>query len=229
MALVAVVLSAFAGASVAAVTATGQPGHHTTTAPRVAPDPVPTASAPVQAIPGAKLVAAAEYLGVSMTELTAELQEGKTLAQIADETPGRSADGLIKVLIEKRRAQLDQALASLPKRVTQSVRKKGAPTANGTGMREAALAYLGISAGQLAHDLRAGQTLGDIAEATAGHSREGLAKALYAARQRQLENAVKAGRLSDAARHVRLSHVQRRVNRVLARTKRHGRHHAGSH
>lgn len=227
MALVAVVLSAFAGASVAAVTAAGKPAHHNETqTSAVAPGPVPTSSAPVQPIPGEKLLAAAGYLGISMTQLNAELREGKTLAQIANATPGRSEAGLIKALVEKRREQLARAAAALPKRVAAAVRKKGGPASSNAGLREVARAYLGISAAQLAKDLRAGETLGDIAEATPGHSREGLMKALFAARQHQLDTAVQSGRLSEAARRVRLAHAQRRVERVIARTKRRPHSHA---
>jgi imidazolonepropionase-like amidohydrolase len=46
--------------------------------------------------------AAAGYLGISLTALTQQLRTGTTLAQIADATPGRSAEGLIDTLVQVR-------------------------------------------------------------------------------------------------------------------------------
>ncbi len=58
------------------------------------------------------LPAAARYLGVSATRLRAELQSGRSLAQIADATPGKSASGLIEARVNAREATIKQALAS---------------------------------------------------------------------------------------------------------------------
>src|SRR6185312_15130155 len=41
------------------------------------------------------LKAAAGYLGLTVAQLRADLKAGKTLAQVADATPGKSADGLV--------------------------------------------------------------------------------------------------------------------------------------
>jgi hypothetical protein len=45
------------------------------------------------------LEAAASYLGTTADALRAQLQSGKTLAQIADATSGKSAQGLIDALV----------------------------------------------------------------------------------------------------------------------------------
>jgi hypothetical protein len=58
------------------------------------------------------LPAAARYLGVSATRLRAELESGRSLAQIADATPGKSASGLIEARVSAREATIKQALAS---------------------------------------------------------------------------------------------------------------------
>lgn len=52
------------------------------------------------------LARAAAYLGVSRARLHSELQSGRTLAQIADATSGRSATGLIDALLSTRARQL---------------------------------------------------------------------------------------------------------------------------
>lgn len=49
---------------------------------------------------------AAAYLGVSRARLHSELQSGRTLAQLADATSGRSATGLIDALLSTRQRRL---------------------------------------------------------------------------------------------------------------------------
>jgi hypothetical protein len=49
--------------------------------------------------PGPGLDAAATYLGISQTSLFTQLRSGKTLAQVADATTGKSAAGLIAALV----------------------------------------------------------------------------------------------------------------------------------
>lgn len=49
--------------------------------------------------PRPELAAAATYLGISEGALRSDLQSGKTLAQIADATSGKSASGLIDALV----------------------------------------------------------------------------------------------------------------------------------
>jgi hypothetical protein len=56
--------------------------------------------------------AAARYLGVSPARLRAELRSGRSLAQIADATAGRSASGLIDARVRAREATVAQAAAS---------------------------------------------------------------------------------------------------------------------
>jgi hypothetical protein len=46
------------------------------------------------------------YLGLTAAQLRAEIRSGKTLAQIANSTPGRSEAGLIKAIVAVRRARL---------------------------------------------------------------------------------------------------------------------------
>ncbi len=58
------------------------------------------------------LPASARYLGISPAQLRAELQAGRSLAQIADATPGKSASGLIDARVSSREAAIKAALAS---------------------------------------------------------------------------------------------------------------------
>ncbi len=49
--------------------------------------------------PGHLAAAAAGYLGVSLAQLRSELHAGKTLAELAAATPGKSHDGLLAALV----------------------------------------------------------------------------------------------------------------------------------
>jgi len=65
--------------------------------------PAPDAStAPAKpdkhAMLGEAMSAAATYLGVSTSDLKTQMQSGKSLADIANATPGKSRDGLITAL-----------------------------------------------------------------------------------------------------------------------------------
>ena len=52
------------------------------------------------------------YLGLTREQLRAELRAGKTLAQIADATPGRSATGLREAIVAALRTRLDGKVAA---------------------------------------------------------------------------------------------------------------------
>jgi hypothetical protein len=81
------------------------------------------------------LATAAAYLGLSKTALASELQSGKTLAQIANATAGKSSNGLIEALEAARKARLTAAAARLPKRVESEVNRAGGPGAGEAGAR----------------------------------------------------------------------------------------------
>jgi hypothetical protein len=52
------------------------------------------------------------YLGVSKDAIKAQLASGKTLAQIADATPGKSAAGLVDYVAAAAKTKLDTWVAS---------------------------------------------------------------------------------------------------------------------
>ena len=83
------------------------------------------------------LDAAASYLGMTEAELRAELEDGKSLAEVA-KAEGKSVDGLVQALVagaEKRladavadgrltQAQADQIESDLEERVTELVNRE---------------------------------------------------------------------------------------------------------
>ena len=56
--------------------------------------------------------AAMKYLGLTQQELFTQLQSGKTLAQIANATSGKSASGLIDAMVTAQRNAIDAAVKS---------------------------------------------------------------------------------------------------------------------
>ena len=153
--------------------------------------------------PGDELVAAAAYLGTTPASLLTQLQAGHTLAQIAGATSGKSVAGLVSALVAAEKtelaaavtaakltqAQADTITATLQQRFTDfvnGVRPAGGPPGGGhfghgpgPGLGTAAT-YLGISQTSLFTQLKAGKTLAQIANATAGKSAAGLIAALVA-------------------------------------------------
>jgi hypothetical protein len=159
------------------------------------------------------LAAASSYLGVPVGQLEAQLARGRSLAQVADATAGKSAAGLTAALLAEKRQRLDRLANHLSQRVQAEVNRAGGPGALATGARPGggralfagrrsvgfvAAAYLGIRATQLQSELRAGRTLAQVASATAGKSPAGLVDAIVAARRERLLAAAAAGRLSKA-------------------------------
>jgi hypothetical protein len=75
--------------------------------------------------------------------------------------------------------------------------------------------YLGLQPGEIRADLRTGQTLAQIANATPGKSASGLVDAITAAVKTKLDAAVAAKRLSATTESAILAHVNDRVTTVV--------------
>lgn len=88
------------------------------------------------------------------------------------------------------------------------------------GDLQAAASYIGVSRSQLRSDLRGGKTLADVAQARGGHSTAGLLDALLAAKRRQLEAGVAAGKLSKQQQGARLKSLRRRAEAEIRRARR---------
>jgi hypothetical protein len=132
------------------------------------------------------LASAASYLGLSAPQLRDELRSGKSLAQIADTTAGKSEAGLIAVLEAARKQKLAAATAGVTARVTAEVDAVGGPRSR-SGLERwhrqllgSSASYLGLGKSRLAAELHSGKTLAQIAKGTAGKSEAGLIEALVA-------------------------------------------------
>jgi len=104
---------------------------------------------PRRAVAAGNVRIAASYLGLSRARIRSEQQHGRSLAQIAEATPGKSAAGLIDALVSRRHAAIaaasargeitrteeDRLLSTLRERMTAQVNHSpsaGAGKASGT-------------------------------------------------------------------------------------------------
>lgn len=183
-------------------------------------------------VPG-DLQAAASYLGVTTAALVDDLRSGKTLAQVANATSGKSAAGLIDALVahEKQKladavkagrltqAQADAISATLQQRVTDVVngvhRPFHGPPFAPHGLLHAAASYLGLTDAELVTQLQSGKTLAEIANATSGKSADGLVAALVAHAKEKLAGAVKAGKLTQAQADAMAAQLQRAFTELV--------------
>ena len=188
--------------------------------------------------PAVVMKAAASYVGLSPKELAANLQSGKSLAQIAT-AQGKSVDGLKAAILAAFKARLDKAVAAGKATAAQAQERltklashidrivNGAPKqragerhkrmhAHGVVLKAAA-AYLGLDRKQLMTGLRGGHSLAQIATAQ-GKSVDGLKAAILVAFKAQLDKAVAANKLTATQAQSMLarfaSHVDKIVNRV---------------
>jgi hypothetical protein len=205
------------GGALAAVSATGQSSGHK-----------PPGARHAARAGSRELAAAASYLGLSYTQLASELRTGKSLAQIADATAGKSAQGLIETLEAARKARLAAAAGRVSRRVGVEVNRPGGPAliarARGaalfSGRRhlgQTAAAYLGSTAAQLKSELLGGRTLAQLAQSAPGKSEAGLIDALLAAEQRRPSSARLATKLTAAQRARRAARLRRHATRLVER------------
>jgi len=137
---------------------------------------------------------AATYIGITVDQLRTELGTTKSLADVAV-AHGKTRDGLIQAL-----------MAAEQTNIATLVDQKGAPQGRGPGgpgergvigdSFAAAATYLGTTTADLRTKMQAGQTLAQIAAATAGKSRDGLVAALTADAKAKIAAAQAAGTIT---------------------------------
>ena len=153
---------------------------------------------------GSYFTAAATYIGITEAQLRTELGTDKSLADVAI-AHGKTRDGLIAALT----AAQQQNIATLVDQKGIGARPNpangygpGPGFGRGPGDRvtgdslAAAATYLGTTTSDLQTKIRAGQTLAQIANATAGKSRDGLFNALVADATAKIDAAQKAGTIT---------------------------------
>lgn len=79
----------------------------------------------VQAFMGDLMKAATDYLGIERGQITRQMAQGKSLGQIANETAGKSRDGMVQALVTAANANIDDAAAKGKLTADQATQAKG--------------------------------------------------------------------------------------------------------
>jgi hypothetical protein len=159
--------------------------------------------------------AAADYLGISVYQLTTELRGGASLAEVATEH-GKSVDGLVQALVDAAKSELDKGVAAgeitaaqeqdmldglrshLADLVNSKFGAESPPPEPPLGDPLAAAAdYLGLSVDGLAQELQDGKSLAAVAKER-GKSVGGLEQAVIDAAKSALDKSVAGGDITAA-------------------------------
>ena len=200
--MLAIALAAVAAGAIIAITGGG---HGSASSVRARANGASAAAA-------SEIVLAASYLGVTPTQLRKQMQSGRTLAQVANATGGKSAAGLLSALVSAKAGRLrttaaakkltpkqeQTRLASLRTRIHAQINRLRADRVPGYIGLAATARYLGVSASQLRAQLLSGRSLAQIAAATPGKSASGLIDARVSAREVTLKAALASGEITRA-------------------------------
>ncbi len=174
---------------------------------------------------GGLVSAASSYLGLTPAQLKEQLRGGKTLAQVAAATPGKSEAGLVAAMLAAVKARIPSPPPGLEARIkalvnrsaaTELKRHAGLAGARHGALRAALLSYLGLNRHQLIIQMKSGKTVAQIADATPGKSAAGLTEVLVNAIKPRLDAAVAAHRLSQQDEAAHLTRLKARIGRLLS-------------
>jgi hypothetical protein len=221
--MLAVAVAAAVAGVIIAVTADGGHGGASSESTRTTGASAPAAG---------EVVLAADYLGVTPTQLRKEMQSGRTLAQIANATGGKSATGLLDALVSAKAGKLHSRvtagklsrrqertrLADLRTRIHAQIDRLRANAIPRYVGLAATARYLGVSASQLRAQLHSGRSLAQIAGTTRGKSASGLIDARVGAREVEIKAALASGKIAHAQASRLLSNLRARVTREVQRT-----------
>lgn len=158
---------------------------------------------------GEALATAAEVLGISEAELRTQLEDGQSIAQVA-EAQGVDVQDVVDALVAQATERLDEIEAALPERMTDLVNREGLGDGPGFGRGghhlgaglDAAAEVLGLSEEDLRTALKDGSTLAQVAE-TQGVAVDDVVAALVADAETRIDEAVADGQI-DAERAAEL-------------------------
>jgi polyhydroxyalkanoate synthesis regulator phasin len=169
---------------------------------------------------GLSLEVAAETLGLTTEELRTQLQDGKSLAQVA-EAQGVDKQELIDALVAAGEERLDEAKAALPERIAEAVEATHTPGdhggpgfGRGPGGRganlEVAAEALGVTVEDLRTALRDGKTIAEVAEEK-GVDKQKVIDALVAEAETKIAEAVTDGKITQEQADERLEKLTERI------------------
>ncbi len=171
--------------------------------------------------------AASSYLGLTPAQIAEQLHQGKSLAQIAAATPGKSEAGLVAAMTAAVKSKIPAPPADLEARIKAIVnRTPGTELARHArlgarrhgALRAVVLSYLGMTRHQLIKELKTGKTIAQVADSTPGRSAAGLTEALLATVRVKLDAKVAAHKLTKGDESAHLTLFKARISHLLAQT-----------
>jgi len=170
---------------------------------------------------GSLFTAAATYIGITEAQLRTEVGTDKSLADVAV-AHGKTRDGLIQALTAAQQQSIatlvdQKGIGARPNPGPGFGRGPGGPRLTGDPLA-AASTYLGIPRTDLETKVRAGQTLAQIANATAGKNRDGLFNALVADATAKIDAAQKAGTITADQATQQKANVSTRLAQLVDST-----------
>ena len=163
------------------------------------------------------LARVAGHLGIS----TQKLEDATKAAAIDQVDADLKAGRITKAQADEMKARINEGVVPLffggPHRFGDFGHHGGRPGGFGFhrgGHLSAAADYLGLTVPQLVQKLFAGSSLADVAEAQ-GKSVDGLEKAMLADAKTHLDQAVKAGMLTEAQATRMLNELKSRIDQIV--------------
>jgi hypothetical protein len=151
----------------------------------------------------------ATYLGISTSDLQTALNNGQTLAQIA-QAHGKTSADLKNLLMNQESQRIDQLLTTN----FQQLRAQRSPGGPGGPGFSGIATYLGINQSDLQTALQGGQTLAQVAQAH-GKSAADLKTFLVSQLKTRLDQAVSAGRLTSQQETDQLNQASTRIDQMI--------------
>lgn len=174
---------------------------------------------------GEGLATAAEALGISEDELRTALEDGQSIAQVA-EAEGVDVQTVIDALVADATTRLEEAITNLPDRMTELVNREGLPDRPGGpggprglhGRRgpglEAAAEAIGITADELRTELQDGSSIADVAAAN-DVELQAVIDALVADATAHIDEKVAAGDLTEEEATERKANLEERITALV--------------
>jgi hypothetical protein len=151
---------------------------------------------------GEQLAAAAEAIGITEDELVSALQDGQSIAQVA-EANDVEVQTVIDAMVAAATERLEAAIDELPDRMAEVVQHEGLPDRGpgfgrghfGAGL-DAAAEAIGIESEELRTALRDGSTIAEVAESH-DVDVQTVIDALVADAEAAIDQAVENGRIDE--------------------------------
>jgi len=168
---------------------------------------------------GAHLAAAAEAIGITEDELRTALEDGQSIAQVA-EANDVEVQVVVDAMVAAATEQLEGVIDELPDRMAEVVEREGLPERPrhhrghfGAGL-DAAAEAIGIESEELRTALQDGSTIAEVAEANDVEV-QAVIDALVADAEAHIDQAVEDGRLTEDEAAERKADVAERIEAMV--------------